>query len=200
MDIDSRLDKLIATIEADHERTQAEMKELREYLDKAVHAMEAASLKTERAQLETDRVVKSVSRQLGNIGNNNGAMAENYFFNSLDKTKTLGKEKFDNAAQNIKKWTRELCDEFDIVLYNCNSISIVEVKYNADKKDVAKTLTKATTFRQLFPEYKDFTFYLGIAGFVFDEGVEEAALDAGVAVIKQVGDAVVVNDSCLKKF
>ncbi|MGL4942067.1 MAG: hypothetical protein ACRC46_02610 [Thermoguttaceae bacterium] len=211
MDIDSRLDKLIAAIEADRERIEAdrerserEMQELGEYMRTTFREMKESAAETERAMKEssakTDRKIKAVSKQLGGMANSNGAAAENYFYNSLKKTKMFRNEKTERAVKNLWGRNRDLQDEYDLVLYNCNSIDIIEVKYNAQQKDVVQTLTKATTFRQIFPQYKDCAIYLGIASFVFDEAVEKFALDAGIAVIKQVGDAVVVNDSCLKKF
>jgi len=41
---------------------------------------------------------------------------------------------------------------------------------------------------------------LGLASFVFDEAVEKECRENGIAVIKQVGDSVVVYDENLKTF
>lgn len=149
---------------------------------------------------ETDRMVKEVSRQLGAIGNNNGRAAEDYFYNSFNERKKFGREKFDYAEQNIKLRADDLQDEYDIVLYNGKCIGIIEVKYTAQPQHIAQTINKVTTFRQLFPLYRDFTFYLGLASFSFEKNVEKLALTAGIAVIKQVGDHVVVQDQRIKKF
>jgi hypothetical protein len=61
-------------------------------------------------------------------------------------------------------------------------------------------LKKAETFRVLFPDYKDFKIYLGLASMSFYPELEQECINEGIAVIKQVGDTVVINDKYLKIF
>jgi hypothetical protein len=61
-------------------------------------------------------------------------------------------------------------------------------------------LKKVETFRILFPNYKDFKIYLGLAAMSFYPKLEQRCLAQGIAVIKQVGDTVVINDTQLKVF
>jgi len=46
----------------------------------------------------------------------------------------------------------------------------------------------------------NFEIYLGLAGFSMSKKVEKEALKKGIAVIKQVGDTVVIIDKHLKEF
>ena len=58
------------------------------------------------------------------------------------------------------------CDEgeYDIVMYNGDTVALIEVKYKAHTKDIAKLLkNEPQNFRQTFTEYKDYKFYLGLA-------------------------------------
>jgi outer membrane protein assembly factor BamD (BamD/ComL family) len=85
-------------------------------------------------------------------------------------------------------------------MYNCSSISIIEIKYKADKEDVEQVVKKADTFKKLFPEYKDYAIYLGLAGLHIDKSVEKEAIKQGVGIIKQVGKNMVISDAHLKVF
>jgi len=61
-------------------------------------------------------------------------------------------------------------------------------------------LKKAETFRILCPSYKDFKIYLGFASLSFYEELEQECIKQGIAIIKQVGDTVVINDKHLRIF
>jgi Icc-related predicted phosphoesterase len=89
---------------------------------------------------------------------------------------------------------------YDILLLNGKSIGIVEVKYKAHENDVSKVLRKAETFRVNFPEYAGHKIYLGLATLSFYPELEQGCINEGIAVVKQVGDTVVINDKHLKVF
>ena len=144
---------------------------------------------------------KELQKTVGGWANNHGAFAEEYFFNSFENGKTnFFGEKFDEIAKHLKNRWQGVEDEYDIVLYNHASVAIIEVKYKANINDIPNVLKKAETFRLLFPQYKDFKIYLGFASMSFYPELEEECINQGIAVIKQVGDTVVINDKNLKVF
>ena len=154
---------------------------------------------TDRKMKETDRIVKELSNRIGGISNNQGAFAEEYFFNSFENGKqNFFGERFDDVKKNLKG--TETNDEYDIVMLNGNSLGIIEVKYKAHENNIPSILKKADTFRTNFPKYKDFKIYLGLASMSFYPELEQECIKQGIAVIKQVGDTVVINDSNLKVF
>jgi len=154
-----------------------------------------------QSQKETDRQMKELQKNVGGITNNQGAFAEEYFFNSFESGKTnFFGEKFDDVKKNLKNFWQGVEDEYDIVLYNHVSVAIIEVKYKAHLNDIPAVLKKAETFRILFPNYKDFKIYLGLASMSFYPELEQECINEGIAVIKQVGDTVVINDTNLKVF
>jgi hypothetical protein len=59
---------------------------------------------------------------------------------------------------------------------------------------------KVETFKAFYPEYKNYKFYLGIASLSFRKNIEKILQEEGIAVIKQVGDKVVINSENLKTF
>jgi hypothetical protein len=85
-------------------------------------------------------------------------------------------------------------------MFNHQSLAIIEVKYKAHKKDIPIVLKKAENFRFLFPNYKDYKIYLGLASMSFYEELEEECIQEGIAVIKQTGDTVIINDQNVKAF
>ena len=150
---------------------------------------------------EYDRRMKKFEETMGAWSNNHGSFAEEYFFNSFDKGKhTFFGEKFDEIEKNVKGIKKGFKDEYDILLINGTSIGIVEVKFTAHINDLLKTVRKAETFRANFPEYKNHKIYLGLATMSFYPALEQECISKGIAVIKQAGDTVVINDAHLKAY
>ena len=145
--------------------------------------------------------MKNMEKTMGSWTNSHGSFAEEYFFNSFEEgEQTFFGEKFDEIDRNLK-WKRDgLKDEYDIVMFNSTSVAIVEVKYKAHKNDIPTVLKKAETFRILYPHYKDLKIYLALASMSFYEELEKECILQGIAVIKQVGDTVVIHDEHLKVF
>jgi len=153
------------------------------------------------SQKETDRIVREVSKRLGGMGQNHGSFAEEYFFNSFEKgQKNFFGETFDDVKKNLKNFWQGLEDEYDIVMFNHSSVAIIEAKYKAHENDVPAVLNKVNTFRILFPGYKNFKIYLGLASMSFYPELEKECKKQGIAIIKQVGDKVVIYEENLKTF
>jgi len=153
------------------------------------------------SQEKSDREWEIVRKKMGAWADNHGSFAEEYFFNSFERgEKTFFGEKFDYIAKKVKNHWKGLQAEYDIVIYNCTSVAIIEVKFKAHINDLQKVLQKAQTFKILFPNYKDFKIYIGLASMTFYDDLEQACKDNGIAIIKQVGDNVVVYDEHLKIF
>jgi hypothetical protein len=157
---------------------------------------------------ETEKIVRrntvqidKLEKTLGGWANNQGSFAEEYFSNSFEKgKKNFFGEDFDIFAKKLKNYWQGIEDEYDIVLYNHTSVALIEVKYKAHENDIPKVLNKANTFRILFPNYKDFKIYLGLASLSFYPELEQECIKQGIAIIKQVGDTVVIYDEQLKTF
>ena len=170
------------------------------------------SAETDRRRKENERILKEnwekyekrmkrMEKDMGSWSNNHGSFAEEYFYNSfLDDEQNFFGERFDRIRNQVHPVTPTLEDEYDIVLYNHTSVAIIEVKFKAHENDIAKTMKKAETFRILCPEYKDYKIYLGLASMSFYQEVEQKCTEHGIAIIKQVGDMVVINDAHLKVF
>jgi hypothetical protein len=157
---------------------------------------------TDRRLKETERLIKANSKDIGGITTSNGEIAESYFFNSFKKYPHFAGQDYQLVERNKRCHSKalDLMDEYDLVLYNGSSVAIIEIKYKATKEDVEQILKKAETFKKLFPYYNDFAIYLGLAGFHIYQNAENEAKKQGVAVVKQVGKNMVINDKHLKVF
>ena len=206
------------------------MKSITEYQTATPESVWAAFMETDRQMKkfsadyhqrtkETDRQMKESKEQMREIrddynrrmkkmedlfgawSNNQGSFAEAHFFNSFEagKTNFFG-ERFDEIQRNVKGINKGFFDEYDILLINGKSVAIVEVKYKAHQNDVPKVIKKAETFRVNFPEYSRHKVYLGLATLALYPELEQECIDQGIAVVKQVGDTVVINEANLKVF
>ena len=148
---------------------------------------------------EFDRRIKKLEASIGSINNNIGMVTEYFFVTSFeqDKRNFFGEE-FYELRKNVGGM--KIAAEYDIVLINGSSIAIIEVKYKAHENDIPKVLKKAETVRVNFPEYQWHKVYLGLASMAFYPELEQACIDNGIAIVKQVGDTMVLNYENLKAY
>jgi hypothetical protein len=180
--------------------TSLQMKET----DRRIQETERIVKETSRQMKETDRRMKELQKELGGIGRSNGDFAEEYFFNAFERgEKNFFGEEFDEITKNIRfdgKAFGSIAAEYDIVLLNGKSIGIIEAKYKAHREQIQEVIQKAETFRMNLPKYQHYQIYLGLAALTFEERVEADCIRQGIAIIKQMGDSVVINDAHLKAF
>ena len=163
--------------------------------------MKESRINFDREMKEFKEGMKELQKYTGSMGNNHGLFAEEYFFNSFDQSKlNFFGEQFDSITKNLNRKQNGIKAEYDIVLYNHTSVALIEVKYKALEEDIPLVIKKAETFRILFPYYKDFKIYLGLASMSFSRKFEDKCVKEGIAVIKQVGDTMVINDAHLKVY
>ena len=202
----ARFDREMEKSNADYDRWRKESNAEYDRLRKESNAdfdrrMKESDARFEKSSADFDKRMKKLEEVTGGISNNQGFFAEEYFFNSFEKgNQNFFGEKFDDIERNIKGIKPGFKDEYDILLINGKSIGIVEVKFKAHKNDVPGVLRKAETFRRNFPDYEKHQVFLGMATMAFYPELEEECRKEGIAIVKQVGDTVVINDEHLKVF
>jgi hypothetical protein len=152
------------------------------------------------SQEKTDLQIKAMQQELGGVGKSNGEFAEEYFINVFERDKTLAGMHFDEVKTNEYFKDREQEDEYDIVMLNDKNVAIIEIKYNARDADIDKVVKKAASFRHWFPEHSNHKIYLGLASMHFTEAIINQAKEKGIAIIRQRGGKVVVNDKNLVAY
>lgn len=150
-----------------------------------------------------DKLTASVSKtekRLGSIGQNQGDITEEYFYNSLCSKPVLGDLQFDRVTPNLIVGKRGKQSEFDLVLTNGNCIALIEVKQKAHINDLKQVEAQIKKYRELCPEYKDFKLYGGIAGFSVPPDVVKAAHERGLFVLKRSGGVFTVDTERMQSF
>ena len=184
----------LAVAQAESAKAQAKTEAIMAELGLAQARTEAAQAKTDLRFEEMSKVVAKTSRKLtevgirlGSMGQNLGAVAESFFYNSLKKMPEIGGISFDRVTPNMVVGTKAESSEFDIVLTNGATIAIVEVKFVAHVNDLNQIETQIKTYRALFPEHKDYAIYGGIAGLTVQREVLAEAKNRGFFVLEQQG-------------
>jgi len=151
-------------------------------------------------QEKADEQLAETRRIVSGIGINLGDAAEDFFAHSLQENKVLGDVHFDSISFGLHSQKGAVQDEFDIVMYNGDSVAIIEVKHKVHPADLENLLKKKLpSFRALFPRFADMKCYLGLAGMSVPRSVLEKAEKVGVAVLRQKGKVLVMNKE-LKAF
>ena len=180
----------------DIKRLQAE---LLQATARSEHASEQLSISMQKLQLivaesskvstETNRRLDAIGLRLGSIGQNQGDVAEEFFYNSLGEIPVLGGIQYDFKDKSWRNRVGQVQDEFDIVLINGHHVAIIEVKYKAHFNDLEKLLTKKlSNFKVLFPQYTGFEYHLALASLHIHDELKQQALQSGVIVLQRSGD------------
>jgi len=192
-----------------------QMKESRTEFDKRMKAsnedfdkqMKESRAEFDKRMKESDEKfynrMKNLDEMIGGLGNSNGMFAEEFFFNAIDHgDKKMFGEQFYECLSSSKRYSKSnrKKNEQDVLLINGDALALIEVKYKARKEDIQKIIDRLPNFRALFPEYRQHRIFLGLAAMSFDRGVEDESAKAGIAIVKQVGDTIVINDEHLRTF
>ena len=143
------------------------------------------------SQKDVDNEIKKLSKYIGNIGTNQGDVAEEFFVNSLSSTLELGNIHYDELYKNMYKKTKKAEGEFDIVLINGKDIAIIETKYKAHLEDLQDLIHKKhDNFKKLYPQYNNYNHHLGLASFNISDDIKQEALRNKVMILQRKGDIV----------
>ena len=197
---DQALKDLVASLVASQQKTDEQMKKTNKEMQKTDEQMKKTDeqmKQTDRKFQETQEEIKKLSQYIGNIGNNQGDIAEEFFYNSLHHRK-VGGIMYDFIDKNITRKKDDIEDEFDIVLVNGRDIAIIEVKYKAHPRDLQRLLHKKyTNFKKLYPEYKNYKHHLGLASFYMSDDLKEEALSNQVMILQRKGGIIETILPCM---
>ena len=190
----ARTDAQLAETAAQLARTDAQLVETCARVDAVCARLDRVSDKLDRVSNKLDRVsnkVDRIAKMYGGVSNSQGAVAEEFYYNSLKAKPFLRGMHFDHVDRNWGKTCRNQQDEFDLVLLNGSTVFIFEVKYRVHESDLRRLLTtKKTNFNQFFPEYRDHEQHWGLATFHIDDKLKARVLKKGLILLQRKGDIV----------
>ena len=185
--------------------TAKQMKETDEQIKKRAEELDERMKKTDEQMKKTDeelnKLLKShkvLGKMVGGIANNQGDIAEEFFYNSLKFKPTFGGIDYDFIDKNVTRIKNRIEDEYDILLVNGKDVAIIETKYKAHSSDIEKLVTeKYENFKKLYPEYKNYKHHLGLASFYINEDVKNEAIKNNVILVQRKGDLIetIVSES-----
>ena len=182
------------------ERLEETDRQLKEQIQETDRQLKEQKQETDRQIKKTLKGIDGLKKYVGGIANSNGFVAEDLFFNSFSKNMTICNMTFDSIDRNMHRISKGIEDEFDIVLTNSDILLIIEVKYNFHHNDVETVLKKINNFRILYPIYKDYTIFGGIAGLTMTTETIDTAKKMGLFVFTQKGNDIKVLNDQVKKF
>jgi len=140
------------------------------------------------------------------IGDSNGKFSETYYYNTLRISMRFGGKEFDEIYDGLRK-TRKMPDnrkvegEYDVVMFNGDTVALIEIKYKVQAKHIEHLSNdQVSAFKQMFPEYANHKFYLGIAGMSFERDVQKLAREKGIGILRPKGESVEILDENLKVY
>ncbi|MEY3787188.1 MAG: hypothetical protein RLZ75_1395 [Pseudomonadota bacterium] len=176
---DDELKALVASLAVAQKVTDEQMKRTDEQMKR-----------TDEQMKRTDEKLERIGISLGNVTNNQGDVAEEFFFNSLANDTHLGSIHFDDIEKNAHKRRGKTEEEYDIIMTNGDAIGIVEVKYKVHENDLDRLDRKMQNFKKLFPIYQSYKQYGAIASFHINDTAKREALRRGYFVLQRSGDLV----------
>jgi hypothetical protein len=186
-----------------HEEAKQEFKELRQSQAETSAQMKKydilrAEVKRELKQLSKE--VKAVNQAQGGLGKSIGDQTEEFFYQGFKRDLRFHGMKFDNIDRNIQVQQKE----YDIVLYNGDSLALISVKHKLRQKDVDQFIKKdIPAFTEFFPQYKNHTLYAGMASLSAGKNTYNYAAHKGLVLYTQSGESPLnkdIKDFQVKKF
>ena len=178
------LAQAILELKATQEQISYELKE-------SSRELKESQEKTDIEMRKTQETLRRVSKLVGNISNNQGDVAEEFFVNSLKAKPIINGIKYDFIEPNAHRSRDNIEDEYDILLVNGKDVAIIETKYKAHTSDIEKLIDKKySNFKKLYPEYKDYNHHLGLASFNINEDLKELASKNNIMLLQRKGDII----------
>ena len=196
---DKELKELVASLAISQKKTDEQIKatdeqikELKDRMtqtDEQLRELKERMNQTDEQMKKTDIKIDKIAKMVGNMGNNQGEVAEEYFVNSLKDVLKIGELNFDYLLENVHLQTKKINDEFDILLVNGSSVALIEVKYKVHP-NVIDSLEKKIEHLKLMKEYRNYDIYAGVAGFKVPKEVIRKAEEKGYFVLKRKGNVI----------
>ena len=138
-------------------------------------------------QILSQDLKQQFDKYWGELGRNQGELAEEFFFRYFERTLQLGQTTFEDVAKNMRTKYQKRDAEYDIVLMGKETVGIVEVKVKLRKSDIDTFLKSMSEFEDFFPNYKGFHKIGAVAALQVHPSVHAYAKKHGLYVFTQAG-------------
>ncbi len=182
---DNELRELIAKLVESQIKTDTQLAKTDAQLAKT----DAQLAKTDAQLAKTDAKLDRLAEMYGGVSNNQGKVAEEFFYNSLKHNPVLNGIKFDFIEKNVTRSKDGIEEEYDILLVNGEIVCVIEVKYSLHARDIERMLTrKLPNFKKLFLEYKNYRILSVFASFYIGDEIIKEGLEKGITLLQRRGE------------
>jgi len=204
----AKTDEQLAKTDVQLAQTDAKLAQLAEQFaiqsaktDAQLAQTDAQLAKTDAQLAKTDAKLNKIAKLFGDVNNNRGEMAEEFFFTSLKKKPMIAGIKFETVHRNLHGSKGKIQDEFDLVLINGDSLAIIETKNKAHLKLVDQMLEKKIpNFKILFPQFAHYKIYAGIASMITYDELKEKTSEQGLFLLTQQGKCLELTSQNILTF
>ena len=175
--------------------TDRMLKERSEETDRKMQETSLQLKETDRQMKETDRMIKAMSKQLGDLGNRLGEFVEHAVAPTVVQLFQAQGIEVHEVHPNV--WSKRHGEgiEIDLLVVNDGALVAVECKSKLTQSDVDEHLARMEKLKRLFPLYKNHRALGAVAAMVMSDGVRAYAQEHGLYVLCQSGDNVIVGNS-----
>jgi len=146
---------------------------------------------------KTERFFKKLGKQMGDLHNRFGEMAEHLVAPSIHKRFNELGYHFSSAAQGgyiVRDSNDKILTQVDILLENHDYIMAVEVKATVRPQDIEHHIKRLKILKEYRSKFNDTRIIQGaIAGAIFGNEEKEAVIEAGFFVLVQSGDTMKIE-------
>lgn len=181
---------------AQKEGRQEAERQLKESRQEAERQMKESRQEADRRMQETDRLIKSVARQLGEYGNRLCEFVQEMVRPAVVK---LFQERGLPVHQVLSNLTayddnRQFIMEIDLLVVDTDTIIAVECKSRLTQADVDVHLERLQQFKRCFPQYAPHRLQGAVAAMVLPIEVGRYAYRSGLYVLAQSGDSMEIRN------
>ncbi|MEO5372143.1 MAG: hypothetical protein H7833_18905 [Magnetococcus sp. DMHC-1] len=185
LETDRRMREMNAEFDRRWIQEKQEMQILREMIA-------ANDRQIKESSLATDKKIKEVSQQVGNLGSRWGEFVEGIVAPACE---TLFAERGIPVHRvsprvKVKSLDGSRRMEIDLLVDNTDSIVLVEVKSRLTAEDVRDHIQRVREFKELYEGAGGARVMGAVAGILIDNDVDKFAMNEGLFVIIQSGESV----------
>jgi len=143
---------------------------------------------------ETERIVKNLSRNLGELGNRLGEFVEHMVSPAVVRLFQARGIEVHEVHPGVEAKRGGEGVEIDLLVVNDGTLVAVECKSKLTQEHVDEHLNRMEKLKRLLPLYKNHQALGAVAAMVMSDAVKDYALARGLFVLRQNGDSIEISN------
>lgn len=162
--------------------------------DRLIQDLVSSTKETDRRIQETDQIVKTLSKNLGDLGNRLGEFVEYMVAPAAVRLFQLRGLPVHELHQDVTAKRNGEGIEIDLLVVNDDTLVAVECKSKLTCEHVDAHLVRMERLKRLLPAYRHYRAVGAVAAMVMNESVREYAIAQGLYVLCQNGEQIDINN------